>query len=145
MYCTVFHFLAPGQPGGGPKRGKGRGGGTAHNRPHPSSHSSIARAVSRDAARLERQKLNRDWDEVSERDRSQRVVEHKLILLRFEAFVIVGGVARSYYAPAHTYTDKGTKIQVSTTGACVCACVCVRARASLSRYLRSYTGRASQW
>jgi hypothetical protein len=49
--------------------------------------------VSRDAARLERQKLNRDWDEVSERDRSQRVVEHKLILLRFDAFVLVVGVA----------------------------------------------------
>jgi len=93
LYCTRFHFLALGQPGGGPKRGKGRGGGTAHNRPHPSSHSSIARAVSRDAARLERQKLNRDWDEVSERDRSQRVVEHKLILLRFDAFVLVVGVA----------------------------------------------------
>ena len=62
--------------------------------------------MSRDAARLERQKLNRDWDEVLERDRSQRVVEHKLISLRFEAIVIVVGVALSI---THVHTHTQTK------------------------------------
>ena len=94
--CSLPRLKGGGARGGGEgrphrgRRGKGVGGGSAHNKRHPKAHSSIARAVQRDAVRLEREKLNRDWDEELYGPRKSIVEDEsdisRLLMLRGSSF-----------------------------------------------------------
>ena len=94
--CSLPRLKGGGARGGGEgrphrgRRGKGVGGGSAHNKRHPKAHSTIARAVQRDAVRLEREKLNRDWDEELYGPRKSIVEDEsdisRLLMLRGSSF-----------------------------------------------------------